>query len=216
MEIHRLKQVPENYDRELFNRLYEATRSLRKSLTYQVDARRFGVSSDIIASWFDDKFTYVFFKYYGKKEPEMLKGYLINSLKTFKFRMLRKAYQESYIELYNNIVHLEDQEKELSNIPDEPGVSAQEALLEMAMDYLKSKLAPEAYTILEVTINPPLYIISRMKDPSVRIPTKLLLQFLDISPTEDMVSKVNKIRRHIDEVIASAKYHFKDCNLEVA
>ena len=216
MEIHRLKLVPENYDRELFNSLYEATYPLRKALTYQIDARRFGVSSDIIASWFDDKFTYVFFKYYDKKSPDILKGYIINSLKTFKFRMLRKAYQESYIELYNNIVHLEDQEKELTSIPDETGPSAQEALLEMALDYLKSKLAPEAYTILEITVNPPLYIISRMKDPTVRIPTKLILEFLDITPTEDMVSKVNKIRRHIDEVIASAKYHFKGSLLKTA
>jgi hypothetical protein len=216
MEIHRLKPVPENYDRELFNSLYEVTRSLRKSLTYQVDARRFGVSPDVIASWFDDKFTYVFFKYYGVYPPEVLKGYIINSLKTFKFRMLRKAYQESYIELYNNIVHLEDQEKELSNIPDETGLGAQEALLDMALTYLKSHLPSEAYTILEITINPPLYIISRMKDPSVRIPTKLILEFLDITPTDDMISKVNKIRRNIDEVIASAKYHFREVNLEVA
>jgi len=209
MELHRLKPVPDNYDRVLFNSLYESTYPLRKALTYQVDARRFGVSPDVIASWFDDKFTYVFFKYYGTKSPDMLKGYIINSLKTFKFRMLRKAYQESYIALYNNIVHLEDQEKELSSIPDETGPSAQEALLDMALTYLKSHLPPEAYTILEITINPPLYIISHMKDPTVRIPTKLILEFLEITPTDDMISKVNKIRRHIDEVILSAKDHFK-------
>lgn len=216
MEIHRLKLVPESYDRELFNSLYEATASLRKSLTYQIDARRFGVSPDIVESWFDDKFIYVFFKYHAKKSPELLKGYIINSLKTFKFRILRKAYQESYIELYNSIVHLEDQEKELSSIPDDGGVNEKDQLLEMAMSYLKTRLTPEAYTILEITIHPPLYIISRMKDPSTRIPTKLILKFLGAPQTDEMVSKVNKIRRHIEEVISSAKYNLKDVKMEVA
>ena len=216
MEIHRLKLVPESYDKELFNSLYEATASLRKSLTYQIDARRFGVSPDIVESWFDDKFIFVFFKYYGKKSPEMLKGYIINSLKTFKLRVLRKAYQESYLELYNSIVHLEDQEKELSSIPDDEGVNEKDQLLEMAMGYLKTQLTPEAYTILEITIHPPLYITSRMKDTTTRIPTKLILKFLGISPTDEMVSKVNKIRRHIEEVISSAKYDLRGANMEVA
>lgn len=216
MEIHRLKPVPQNYDRELFNSLYEQTQSLRDSLVYQIDARRFGVTPDIVRSWFDDKFTYVFFKYVNVKDPDMLKGYIINSLKTFKFRVLRKAYQESNIEMYNNIVHLEDQEKELSGIPDETGPSVKDELLALALSYLKEELSPEAYSILEITTNPPMYIMAKMREPHLRIPTKLILEFLGVEVTDEAISKINKIRRHIEETISMAKYHFKAVKMEVA
>jgi len=55
-----------------------------------------------------------------------------------------------------------------------------------------------------------------MKDPTNRIPTKLILEFLDIKPTDEMVSKVNKIRRQIEEVIYAAKQHFKGNLFKVA
>ena len=94
MELHRLKPMEEGYPVELFNKLYKETKYLRKSLTRQIDARRFGVSPDIVESWFDDKFIFVFNKHFKDKNEDVLKGFLINSLRTFKLRILRKAYQK--------------------------------------------------------------------------------------------------------------------------
>lgn len=41
MENHRLKPMKENYNESLFNKIYKETTSLRKSLVYSIDHRRF-------------------------------------------------------------------------------------------------------------------------------------------------------------------------------
>ncbi len=61
-EIHRL-QVFNEYDPELFERLYKKCKPLIKSLVRQVDSRRYNLSPDIIHSYFVDKFMLVFNKY---------------------------------------------------------------------------------------------------------------------------------------------------------
>ena len=53
MEENRLKQMPENYDRAVFESIYSKTKNLRNKLAYGIDARRFGVDQDEIKSWFD-------------------------------------------------------------------------------------------------------------------------------------------------------------------
>ena len=85
MEIHRLVPMKTGYDELLFNKLYKETEALRNLLTYQIDHRRYGVTQDIIKSWFDDKFIFVFNKYYGDIEEGQLKGRIINALRTFKY-----------------------------------------------------------------------------------------------------------------------------------
>ena len=83
MELHRLKPMESGYDSQLFNKLYKETTQLRKSLARQIDSRRFGVSDDVILSWFDDKFMFVFNKHFKDKEVDVLRGFIINSLQTF-------------------------------------------------------------------------------------------------------------------------------------
>ncbi len=88
MEIHRLTPMKDGYSEVLFNKIYSETHNLRKSLANQIDPRRYGVSPDIILSWFDDKFIFVFNKHFSDKNPDILKGFIINSLKTFKYTFL--------------------------------------------------------------------------------------------------------------------------------
>ena len=94
MEIHRLKPMKEGYSVQLFNDLYKQTSKLRKKLASQIDYRRYGVTPDIIESWFDDKFIYVFNKHFDNKDTDVLKGFIINSLQVFKYRVLRGAYSK--------------------------------------------------------------------------------------------------------------------------
>ena len=153
MEIHRLKPMKENYDESLFNKLYKETEQLRNYLTFQIDSRRYGVTPDIIKSWFDDKFIWVFNKYYGDITNDQLKGRIINSLKTFKFRMLRKAY--SKYNIYNNEVRLEGEHNLINIIPMDNEISDHELFLEMALKYLKKNLCDDAFLVLELDLNPP-------------------------------------------------------------
>lgn len=206
MEIHRLTPMKQGYDENLFNKLYRETESLRNLLTYQIDARRYGVTPDIIKSWFDDKFIFVFNKYYGEISEGQLKGRIINALKTFKFRMLRKAY--SKYNLYNNEVKLEGESNLINIIPIENEISDHELFLELALKYLKKNLCDDAFLVLEIELNPPPYILNRIS-PNSKVPAKLIVEYLELEPDKDSITYIRELRNEINNEILNARSYFK-------
>jgi hypothetical protein len=210
MEIHRLLPMQEGYDEELFNQLYKETESLRNLLTYQIDHRRYGVTQDIIKSWFDDKFIFVFNKYYGSITEGQLKGRIINALKTFKFRMLRKAYAKYNI--HNNEIRLEGEYSLINIIPIEEEITDHELFLELALKYLKKNLCDDAFLILEIELNPPPFILNKLKSHTTKIPSKLIAEYLDLESTRDSSLYILDLRSEIDYWISQAKDHFIQCN----
>ena len=207
MEIHRLLPMKEGYDQQLFNKLYKETEALRNLLTYQIDHRRYGVTQDIIKSWFDDKFIFVFNKYYGEINEGQLKGRIINALKTFKFRMLRKAY--SKYNIYNNEVRLEGEHNLINIIPIDNEISDHELFLELALKYLKKNLCDDAFLVLEIELNPPPYILQKLKSCKTKIPAKLITEYLDLEPTRDSSLYINDLRSEICYWTEEARDHFK-------
>jgi len=208
MEIHRLLPMQEGYDEQLFNQLYKETEALRNLLTYQIDHRRYGVTQDIIKSYFDDKFIFVFNKYYGKIDNGQLKGRIINSLKTFKFRMLRKAY--SKYNIHNNEVRLEGEHNLINIIPIDNEISDHGLFLELALKYLKKNLCDDAFLVLEIELNPPPFILDKLKSSKTKIPAKLIAEYLDLEPTRDSSLYVNDLRSEIVYWTEEAKNHFQN------
>ena len=208
MEIHRLIPMKMGYDELLFNKLYKETEALRNLLTYQIDHRRYGVTSDIIKSWFDDKFIFVFNKYYGEIEEGQLKGRIINALRTFKFRILRKAY--SKYNIYNNIVRLEGENKLINIIPLSTETSEHEIFLELALKYLKKNLCDDAFLILELELNPPPYILNNLKSSKTKIPAKLIAEYLNLEPHRDSSLYITDLRSEINYCTEQAKEYFRN------
>jgi len=206
MEIHRLISMQPGYDKELFNRIYKETENLRKSLTFQIDPRRYGVTKDIIESWFDDKFIFVFNKYYSKVNNDVLKGMIINALKVFKFRVLRKAY--SKFNIYEHSVSLDGELSLINIIPLNEELTDHELFLEMAIKYLKSNLCDDAFLILNLELNPPPYILYKIKSPKTKIPAKLIAEYLDMEKSKDSISYVNDLRSEINFWVNQARVHF--------
>ena len=207
MEIHRLKPMQDGYDEQVFNRLYEETENLRRYLTYQIDARRYGVSQDIIKSWFDDKFIFVFNKHCHELEEGVLKGYIINALKTFKFRMLRKAYNKYNI--HGHEVRLEGENELINIIPLEEEISDHNLFLEMALKYLKTNLCDDAYLVLNLELNPPPYILDKINNPKTKIPAKLIAEYLDLESNQDSIGFINDLRAEVKFWTLEARDHFK-------
>jgi len=203
MEIHRLTPMKEGYDTRLFNQIYKDTEALRSLLTYQIDSRRYGVTPDIIKSWFDDKFIFVFNKYYGSMDNGQLKGMIINSLRTFKFRVLRKAYSKNNI--YENEISLDDESKLINIIPIESEMSEHSLFLELALTYLKKNLCDDAFLVLEIDLNPPPYIMSRLSTPKTKIPAKLIAEYLELEPNRDSILYINDLRSEINYWVEQAK-----------
>lgn len=210
MELHRLKPMQEGYDQALFNELYAKTHNLRESLIYQIDEHRFGVTKDELRSWFDDKFIFVFNKYFGTLDNKVLLGYIINSLQMFKFKVLRRSYQLNNsinlnsismddLSMFNTIEDYKDENKEL--------------LFNLAMEFMKNNLSNEAWELLQIQLNPPLFIASKMKNPDTKIPAALVLQFLGEPNTASNRSLILSIRKEIAEVIEMAKSHFSTLEL---
>lgn len=204
-ELHRLKDFNQSYNVELFNKLYKNMRPLMKRLAKQVDPKRFNVTSDIILSYFSDKFVYVFNKYQAEYDEEHLKAALLSSLTTFKNRLLRNAYTEA-AEMNQQISSLEDlfeDSKEL--VDDSEEAQLKEERLRLVTDYLKEHLSPDAYLIWEVQMDPPEYILERLKTDHSRISALLLLDFFGLPRTKSNSNWISEMRKDIEYWVERAK-----------
>jgi hypothetical protein len=207
MEIHRLKPMKDNYPEKLFNEIYEQTHKLRKKLSSQIDPRRYGVSPDIIESWFDDKFIYVFNKHFTDKDPDVLKGFIINSLQTFKFRVLRGAYSKKS-EYLSSVITLDGEQDFINIIPDVSTESTESIFIDLVIAFMKDKLSDDAFLVLQIQLNPPPYIINRIGKSTSYISNKLLMEFLDLGICNRNKKYISNIRKEITLQTEIAKEYF--------
>lgn len=202
MEIHRLKPMVEDYDRDIFNLIYQDVEPLKHSLANQIDHRRLGISKDILLSWFDDKLLFVFQKHYKDKDPDVLKGFIINSLKTFKYRILRKVYTDEG-DYLSSLVTMDGEINYMNIIPDLKEESDHDVFMGIVSNFMKDKLSKDAYFLYSIQLNPPPYILSRIKSCSSRIPTSLLIDYMGIP--DDYDSYLKKLKKEINKTIKMAR-----------
>lgn len=203
MEEHRLRPMKDGYNEKLFNQIYKETKPLRKKLASEIDSRRFGVDYYEVLSWFDIKLIHAFSRYEKKYDENVLRGFIIRSLQMFKYRILRMAYSQKF-EMYQKTQDIDEiggienlSQKETENNP----------LLDVAFDFLKSHLSSEAFTLLQLEIHPPLYILKKIDNPK-RIPDNLIIEFFDLG--ENAAAYLNKLRKEIKEGVKSATQYFAD------
>lgn len=207
-ELHRLKTMQENYDQQMFLRLYKVCKPVIRNLTKQIDYKRYNLTPDIISSYFWDKMLYVFNKYYGTCSEEHLKARILASLSTFKNKLLRSAYgeQAEYNQSLFKLDDLFDNDKELEDDSEEE--KAKSEMLDMMYDYMKEHLSMDAYMVFEVLLTPPPYIKERIKD-SRRITNWLLVEFFDMPKTNSSVKYISELRSDIQYWEDRAKEELK-------
>lgn len=207
-ELHRLKTMQENYDQQMFLRLYKVCKPVIRNLTKQIDYKRYNLTPDIISSYFWDKMLYVFNKYYGTCSEEHLKARILASLSTFKNKLLRSAYgeQAEYNQSLFKLDDLFDNDKELEDDSEEE--KAKSEMLEMMYDYMKEHLSIDAYMIFEVLLTPPPYIKERIKENG-RITNPLLVEFFDMPKTNSSVKYISELRSDIQYWEDRAKEELK-------
>jgi hypothetical protein len=212
LELNRLKPMPENYDKELFNSLYSKTENLRRKLASQIDARRFGLGKEDIVSFFDVKFIFVFTKHYDKPK-DILLGFILNSLQNFKCRILRSAYTQKFSQ---SIVHVENPSVlEGYLYEDDPNYSApHDHYFEKFMTFMKEHLSDNAYTVLDLKLNPPPYIYNKLntsKDANLqKIPDHLILEYFDLGSSPKAYKYLENLKKEIRHAVNYAKVYFKD------
>lgn len=202
MEEHRLTPMKKGYDQKLFEELYLNTKALRKKLVSEIDHKRFGVEPKDIESWFSVKFIHAFNRYFGEKEPNLLKAHIIKSLQFFKNRILRSAYSQKN-QVNNNCVDIQ----ELYDLKEpiiEYEYNEREFFLNLALEFMKNTLSENAYKVLQVELNPPLYILDRLKEKesTTKIPSNLIADYLGFKEGKSLV---NRCRKEIEGAILLAK-----------
>lgn len=202
MEIHRLKEMG-NYDPQVFNEIFYKVQPLIKKLVRDISPRAMGYPPDIIESWFHDKMIFVFNKY-ATDDPELIKGKVISSLQKFKYRVLKKAYQER---VENNVISV-GEDNELENfIADPTEESTQEIMLGLIYEFMRKNLTQEAFEIFQVEQNPPEYIKVRTKS---RVSGRLIAEYLGYPATSTSIKYINLLRDEVRDKILEARSYFSD------
>lgn len=202
-ELHRLKPMRE-YDPKVFAKLYKISKPVIRNLVRQIDAKRFNLSPDIIASYFWDKMLFVFNKYYGTCTEEHLKARILSSLSTYKCKLLRYAYSEK-AQYYQNLFSLEsvfENDKELEDDSEEQKVHNE--MWDKLNEYMLSKLSPDAQLVWEVLITPPPYIKERKREGG-RITNLLLVDFFGMKRVKSSVKYISELREDIHFWMNKAK-----------
>jgi len=208
MEINRLKPMRQGYPEHLFNQIYKETKPLRKKLSRSIDTRYYGVSTDIIESWFDDKFILVFNKHFDDKEPDLLKGFIITSLLRFKNRILRKAYMGEG-EFYSSRIELDSEFSFINFIPDEDTMlSEHDIFLDLSIKFMKSKLSDDGFLLLKTQLNPPPFILDKIKTSNSKITLKVLLDFFDLTDNNKNRKYITQLKKDIEIAKEKAKEYF--------
>lgn len=209
MEENRLKPMREGYNVKTFNTLYKKTNNLRRKLASEIDSRRFGVDYYEVLSWFDVKFIFVFNKYWDTMNDDILLGHLIKGLQLFKFRILRSAYT---IKNAQFIMSVEDV-LEIAEEPENPWEDAREEILQEVLDFLKITISENAFNLLDIKLNPPLYIQTKLKEEGVKsinkIPISLILEYFEMGNSKDAIALIEDWNKEIAKGILLAKNHFK-------
>lgn len=212
MEENRLKPMPSNYDVDLFNELYAKTRKLTAKLSSEIDHRRFGVEKQDIMSWFDVKFIFAFNKYHESK-PEYLLGYIINSLMMYKNRILRGAYT---IKNSQHIMNIEDRMKFEKIVGVEEDIAfepSQDYDYQRLMEFLKDTISDNAMNVLEIQLNPPPFICTRLMESGAKkitkIPNEIYAEYFELGISKNAIKYIEILKREIKYGIELAKVHFE-------
>lgn len=210
MEEHRLSPMQPSYNKVLFNQLYQKVQPLKKKLASQINPHRFGVDYEDVCSWFDVKIIFVFNKHCNEFSDEKLLAYIINSLKTYKHRLLITMYQKKFSA---NIVDFQDinqykylQEDEIDN----------SALLNTCIYEIESNLGEEAALVFQTELYPPPYIIDKMRDkkknPNSRIPTYLIADYLGLDESRESINRVQRLRNEVQKTIKKVQEKLSTVN----
>ena len=206
-EIHRLK-VFDHLDEAKFTRIYKACEPLMKKLSYNIDTRKYGVSRDILQSYFADKFMYVYNKYQDEYDEERLKYTLIKSLTQYRNKLLRAAYtqQGEFNEDCTSFEDLLEKDKEFLDDNDETIYRQEQS--DKFHKFMREHLTPDEYLLFVTQLNPPPFFEERMKESHGRISVLALVEFFDLPRTMKSQEIISEMRANIQAALSLASETF--------
>lgn len=201
-ELHRLTQFKE-FDEKQFNRMFNVARPIIRRLAYGINTKKYGVSRDIIESYFWDKMMYVYNKYQDQYDEERLKYTIIHSLSLFKNKLLRSAYTQQ-ADFNSDITSFEDIiEKGFDTEDDNSDKEYMDHIAHKLHKYMREHLTADEYLLFVTQLNPPKYILERSSSPN-RISIYAIIEFFDLPKNSRSREIVSHMRKNINLALAMA------------
>lgn len=201
-ELHRIKPL-ENYDHEVFNKLYRICKPVIRNLVKQIDCRRYNVSKDVISSYFWDKMLFLFNRYYEESEGdvEFLKAHVLKGLQTYKYHLLQEAYSERS-EYFQGLISLDSLYESNNNrecLGDEEDVedNHKEELLKDLYNYMGQHLSPDAMLIFECLMTPIDFFLKRTNQGTSRITNQMFVEFFELPVTKSSMQYISELRQDV-------------------
>lgn len=211
-ELHRLREMPRDYDVNLFNRLYKVCTPVIRNISKQIDCKRVGVTRDIIQSYMWDKVLFVFTKYYGTCTEEHLKARILSSLSLFKTKLMRAAYGlgAEFNQSLRSFEDLFDDSKEdyspIDSVSDEEGSELKSKMLNIVHNYIEKNVDPDTALIWEVILYPPEYIKDLMEKKNYsKVTNEMLIDFFDLPKSTNSMRFISNCRDNIQYWTERAK-----------
>ena len=201
-ELHRLTEFT-HYDPKQFERIYKKCKPLMRKLVKTIDPRRYNVTEDVIYSYFEDKFLFVYNKYQDQYDEERLKATILSALSVYKNKLLRAGYSQQ-ADFNQELSSFEDvSESGREWVDDTEEVEARQDIHERFHDYMKEHLTPDEYLVFVTQLDPPPFIRERMVQG--RVTVEHLIDFFDLPRNKRSVNLITNYRHHIKEVLAQAE-----------
>lgn len=177
-----------------------------RRLVKQIDARRYNVTEDVIFSYFEDKFLFVYNKYQDLYDEERLKATILSALSVFKNKLLRAGYsqQADFNQELSSFEDVSESGKEW--VDDTEEVEARRDIHERFHKYMMEHLTPDEYLVFVTQLDPPPYIKERMTQG--RVTVEHLIDFFGLPRNKRSVNLITSYRHHIKEVLAKAELEF--------
>lgn len=186
-------------NQEVLLNLQKEFSPLITNLSYKVPFKRMGFTVEDIESMFLEKLIHIYLKY-KDKEWEELKYITSTSLKNYLTKL--------WASVPDPMIRLDDPELVyITPIDQEP--SSQDVVLDLFTNYVKSRLSNQEFQLFVLLNTPPLYITYKIKDLTKRIPSKLFLEFLGVTPNKHRIKAFNLIRRNLQYKIDNLILDFK-------
>ena len=201
-EIHRLTEF-KSFDEKQFNRMYSVAKPIIRRLSFGINTKKYGVSRDIIESYFWDKMMYVYNKYQDQYDEERLKYTIIHSLSLFRNKLLRAAYTQqgdfnSEVSSFEDIV-----EKGFDLDDDSSDKEYMYHIHDQLHNYMKEHLTPDEYLLFVTQLNPPKFLLERSSSPN-RISIYAIIEFFDLPRNNRSREIVSRMRKDINLTLAMA------------
>jgi len=161
-----------------FKEFYDDLIPFKNYVAYRSDFRKFRFTKDDFFSFANEKIWNIYLRYNGTLNYNSLLTLAKTSLYKLPLYLNREYGKLTFLEVTQegvNPVELISQEESISN---DYTVQAK-----VVLEWGWGSIPPEKQDLLEVILNPPPFVLSKVKVGYRKIPPKLFLEFLGVSPS---------------------------------